>query len=52
MAFYEELVNAESAAKFFDEAMETVSNLENLSRANVVFKDDRDVRKVQMANHK
>lgn len=30
MGFYEELVNAESAVKFFDEAMETVANLENL----------------------
>ena len=52
MAFYEELVDAESAVKFFDEAMETVANLENLPRANAVFKDDPDVRKVQMQNHK
>ena len=52
MAFYEELVDAESAVKFFDEAMETVANLENLPRANAVFKDDPDVRKVQMENHK
>ena len=29
MAFYEELVDAESAVKFLDEAMETVANLEN-----------------------
>ena len=28
MAFYEELVDAESATRFFDEAMETVANLE------------------------
>lgn len=52
MAFYEELVDAESATKFFDEAMETVANLENLPRANAVFKDDPDVRKVQMDHHK
>jgi plasmid stabilization system protein ParE len=52
MAFYEELVDAESAAKFFDEAMETVTNLENLPRSNAVFKDNPDVRKVQMENHK
>ncbi|MES2971264.1 MAG: type II toxin-antitoxin system RelE/ParE family toxin [Patescibacteria group bacterium] len=52
MAFYEELVDAESAANFFDEAMETVANLENLPRANVVFKDDPDVRKMQMKNYK
>ncbi len=52
MAFYEELVDAKSALKFFDEAMETVANLENLPRANAVFQDDPDVRKVQMDNHK
>ncbi len=52
MAFYEELVDAESAVKFFDEAMATVANLQNLPRANAVFKDDPDVRKVQMENHK
>lgn len=52
MAFYEELVDAESAVKFFNEAMETVANLENLPRANAVFKDDPDVRKVQIQNHK
>lgn len=52
MAFYEELVDAESAIKFFDEAMETVANLQNTPRANVAFGDDPDVRKVQMENHK
>ncbi len=52
MVFYEELVDAESAAKFFDEAMETVANLQNLPRSNAVFKDDPDVRKIQMKNHK
>ena len=52
MAFYEELVDTESAVKFFNEAMETVANLQNLPRANAVFKDDPDVRKVQMKNHK
>jgi plasmid stabilization system protein ParE len=52
MAFYEELVDAEPATKFFDEAMETVANLENMPRANAVFKDDPDVRKIQMQNHK
>lgn len=52
MAFYEELVDAESAVKFFDEAMATVANLQNLPRANAVFKDNPDVRKVQMQNHK
>jgi plasmid stabilization system protein ParE len=52
MAFYEELVDAKSAAIFFDEAMETVANLQTLPRANVVFKDDPDVHKIQMKNHK
>lgn len=52
MAFYEELVDAESAVKFFDEAMETVASLQNLPRSNAVFKDDPDVRKIQMKNHK
>ena len=52
MAFYEELVDAESATKFFDEVMATVANLENLPRANAVFKDDPDVRKVQMDRRK
>ena len=52
MAFYEELVDAQSAIRFFDETMETVANLENLPRANAVFKDDPDIRKVQLANHK
>lgn len=52
MAFYEELVDAESAVKFLDEAMETVANLENLPQANAIFKDDPSVRKVQMENHK
>ncbi len=52
MAFYEELVDTESATKFFDEAMKIVSNLENLPRANALFKDDPDVRKVKMENHK
>ena len=52
MAFYEELVDTESAIKFFDEAMETVANLQNLPRSNPVFNDDPDVRKIQMKNHK
>ena len=52
MAFYEELVDAESAIRFFDEAMETLAGLEKLPRTNAVFKDNPDVRKVQMANHK
>lgn len=52
MAFYEELVDTESAVKFFDEAMETVVNLQNLPRSNAVFKDDPDVRKIKMKNHK
>jgi plasmid stabilization system protein ParE len=52
MAFYAELVDDESATRFFDEAMETVANLQNMPRTNAVFKDDPDVRKVQMKNHK
>ena len=52
MAFYEELVDAESAVKFFNEAMETIANLKNLPRANAIFKDDPNVRKIQMKNHK
>ena len=52
MAFYEELVDTKSAMKFFHEAMETVANLQNLPRSNAVFKDDPDVRKIQMKNHK
>lgn len=46
MVFYEELVDAESAEKFFDEAMETLAKLGNLPRSNAVFKDNPDVRKV------
>jgi plasmid stabilization system protein ParE len=52
MAFYAELVDEESATRFFNEAMETVANLQRLPRTNAVFKDDPDVRKVQMKNHK
>ncbi len=52
MVFFAELVDTESAERFFDEAMETVANLQNLPRANATFKDDPDVRKVQMENHK
>lgn len=52
MAFYEELVNVESALKFFNETMATVANLQNAPRANAVFKNDPDVRKVQIQNHK
>lgn len=52
MAFYAELVDDESATKFFDEAMDTVANLQHLPRTNAVFKDDPDVHKVQMKNHK
>ena len=32
MAFFEELVDVESAVTFFNEAMETVANLQNLPR--------------------
>ena len=52
IAFYEELVDAESATKFLDEAMKAVANLEKLPRANAVFKDNPDVHKVQMENHR
>lgn len=52
MVFYAELVDTEAAERFFDEAMKTIANLQNLPRANAVFKDDQDVRKVQMENHK
>ena len=52
MAFYEELVDAESAEKFLEEALDTVAGLVNLPRSNAKFKDDPDVRKVQMENHK
>lgn len=52
MAFYEELVDTESATKFLDEAVETVASLQNLPWSNAVFKDDPDVRKIQMKNHK
>lgn len=52
MTFYEELVDAESAMKFFDEAMYTVASLQNLPRSIAVFKDVSDVRKIQMKNHK
>ncbi len=52
MAFYEELVDAESATRFFGDAMATVADLANLPRANAVFKNDLEVRKVQVRNHK
>jgi plasmid stabilization system protein ParE len=52
MAFYEELVDAESATRFLDEAMETVASLGNMPRSNAAFKNDPDVRKVKMENHK
>lgn len=52
MAFYAELVDEESAVRFLEEAMETVSNLQKLPRTNAVFKVDPDVRKVQMKNHR
>lgn len=52
MAFYEELVNAESAVKFFDEAMETLASLQELPGSNVVFMTNPNVRKTQMKNHK
>lgn len=52
MAFYAELVDDESAIRFLNEAMETVANLRNLPRTNAVFKDDANVRKVQMKNHR
>lgn len=52
MAFYEELVDTESASRFLDEAMKTVANLEYLPCTNTVFKDNPDVRKVQMESHK
>ena len=52
MAFYEELVDAESAEKFLDEALSTVASLANMPKSNAAFIDDPDVRKVQMENHK
>lgn len=52
MAFYEELVDVESATRFFNDAMATVANLANMPRTNAVFKSDLDVRKVQIQNHK
>lgn len=52
MAFYEELVDAESATKFFNEAMETVASLQNLPLTHATFKGNPDVRKVQMPSHK
>lgn len=52
MAFYEELVDTESATKFFNEAMETLANLQNLPRARAVFKDNPDTYRVQMEKHK
>ena len=52
MAFYEELVDVESAIRFFDDAMATIENLKNLPQSNAVFVDGTDARKVQMSNHK
>ncbi len=52
MAFYEELVDTKSATKFLDEAIETLTSLQNSPRSNAVFKDHPDVRKIQMKNHK
>lgn len=52
MAFYEELVDAKSATRFFHEAMETVASLQNLPQSNPALKDNPDVRKIQMKNRK
>lgn len=52
VAFYAELVDDESAERFLDEALETLSSLEKLPRSNPVFKDDSEVRKIQMKNHR
>lgn len=52
MTFYEELVDAKSAVKFLDEAIETVASLQHLPKANAALKNDPDVHKVQMKNHK
>ncbi len=52
MVFYSELVDDESASRFFEETMDTVANLQDLPRTNAAFNDDPDVRKVQMKNYK
>ncbi len=52
MAFYDELVDKESAEKFFTEAMETIAKLEYLPHANAELSSMPEARKIQMQNHK
>jgi plasmid stabilization system protein ParE len=52
MAFYSELVDEESAFKFYKEAMATVDDLQDFPHGNPIFKDDSRVHKTQMKNHK
>ena len=52
MAFYDELVDEESAEKFFAEAMETIAKLEYLPHANAELPSMPEARKIQMQTHK
>jgi plasmid stabilization system protein ParE len=52
MAFYSELVDDESAMRFYDEAMRTVEKLRDFPHGNPMFKDDPSIHKTQMKNHK
>ena len=52
MAFYDELVDKESAEKFFADAMETIAKLEYLPHANAELPSMPEARKIQMQNHK
>lgn len=52
MAFYDELVDEESAVRFFDEAMATIAKLEDLPHGNAKLEEYPEARRVQMNNHK
>ncbi len=52
MAFYDELVDEESATKFFEEAMATISKLQEFPHANSSLKEYPEAHRVRMENHK
>ncbi len=48
MAFYDELVDEESATKFFEEAMATISKLQEFPHANSSLKEYPEAHRVRM----
>ena len=52
MAFYDELVDEESALRFFDEAMTTIANLRDFPHGNARLEGNPEAHRVQMDNHK